>query len=394
MQLLTKKDEKQVQESELFRLLQDQSYLRIPKPGDVVQGTVIAASKNEVRVDIAGYKTGVVRGRELADQSDEYLTLKPGDPVETTVIDLENENGEVELSFRFSGAKKLWDSLATTRTAGSVLDAVVVEANKGGLMAKVDHLIGFIPVSQLAPEHYPRVTGGEKNKIFEKLRSFVGQTLKVKILDANKTEEKLILSEKAVWEDSQRSTLEKFKPGDIVSGTVSAVTDFGAFVKFDLPDAPGSQLEGLVHISEIAWSRVNHPSEALAVGDAARCQILNIQGSKIFLSIKRLAEDPWKTASAKFSVGDTVSGKILKANPFGFFVELSPDIHGLAHISELSEKPVQDPQDIAKVGDTLEWKVISLDPEAHRLGLSLKATKVKPTDTSETTSTPSLEKGG
>lgn len=379
MQVLIKRDEQKLKESEFYQLLQDAANLRIPKSGDTVKGLVIAVSKNEISIDLPGYKTGVVRGPELVDLGEAYAGLKPGDEVEATVVDLENENGDVELSLRFAGSRKAWESLETTRAAGSLMDATVVEANKGGLMVKVGHMLGFLPVSQLAPEHYPRVGGGEKQKILEKLRTFVGQIFKVKILDISKMEEKLILSEKAVWEDSQRSTLEKFKSGDVIEGEVSAVTDFGAFVRFASGTEAGD-LEGLVHISEISWSRVNHPGDLLKVSDRVKCQILNIQGSKIFLSIKRLTEDPWRTVAAKYHVGDVIKGTILKANPFGFFVELDPEIHGLAHISELSDKPIRDPLEVAKIGDVVEWKVISLDPEAHRLGLSLKALKAKPVE--------------
>lgn len=380
MQLLTKKEDKKAGESEFFRLLQDGSFLKIPKVGDIVKGSVVYASKNEIRIDIPGYKAGVVRGPELSDTGEDYTCLVTGDEVEATVLELENEVGNLELSFRFAGAKRLWEGLQESQNAGTTIEAQIVDANKGGLMAKVGRMVGFIPVSQLAPEHYPRVSGGEKHKILERLRSLIGQALTVKVIDTNRADEKLILSEKAVWEDAQRSTLAAYKPGDIVEGEVTAVTDFGAFVKFD-------SLEGLVHISEIAWSRVNHPSDLLKIGDRARCQVLSVQGSKIFLSMKRLTVDPWKTASERYQVGAVVKGKILKSNPFGFFVELDSDIHGLAHVSELSDKPIGDPLEAAAVGDTLEWKVISVDPEAHRLGLSRKALTAKPDESGELTST-------
>jgi small subunit ribosomal protein S1 len=351
---------------DLKTLLEDKAFLMIPKVGDVVKGSVIAVSKNEVRIDIEGYRTGVVRGREINDPSRVYAEVQAGDEVEATVVDLENESGEVELSFRFAGHRKAWDMLATLFRSGEIVPVKVLEASKGGLLVKLNHIPGFLPVSQLAPDNYPRVAGGDKSKILEKLKTFVGRSIDVRVIDTNEGEEKLIVSEKAVWEEKQKNVISKYKVGEIVEGEVSALADFGAFVKFDI-------LEGLVHISEIAWQRIDHPRDILKVGDKVKAEIIGIEGSKIFLSMKKLVSDPWKSVGEKYKIGEKVSGKVLKINPFGFFVELDPEIHGLAHISELSAKPVTDPSEIAKVGETLEFAIVSIEPEQHRLGLSLKA---------------------
>ena len=357
-------------ESALDKLLADKAFLNIPKMGDVVKGRVISIAKNEVRIDIDGYRTGVVRGREITDPSRDGIGQKVGDEVEATVVELENENGEVELSFRFAGHRKAWDRLQELFRSGEILPVKVTEASKGGLIVRVNNVPGFLPVSQLSPDNYPRVAGGDKAKILEKLKGFVGSALDVKVIDVNEGEEKLIVSEKAVWEEKQKSIISKYKVGEIVEGEVSALTDFGAFVKFDI-------LEGLVHISEIAWQRIDHPQDILKVGDTVKAEIIGIDGSKIFLSMKKLVEDPWKKVGDKYKVGQIVKGKVLKANPFGFFVELDPEIHGLAHISELSKKPVQNLTEIAKVGETLDFMIVSLEPEQHRLGLSLKAMQEK-----------------
>lgn len=236
-------------------------------------------------------------------------------------------------------------------------------------MIRVENTTAFLPVSQLSPENYPRVAGGEKQKILEKLRPLVGQDIKLKVIDANEEEDKLIVSEKAVWESSQESVISKYKTGDAVEGDITAVTDFGAFVKFD------EGLEGLVHISEIAWQRIEHPQDVLKVGDHVRAEIINIEGSKIFLSMKKLVPDPWKGVKDRYKIGQKVNGKVLKINPFGLFVELDRDIHGLAHISELSSKPVRDVNEFARVGDEFEFNIVSIDPENHRLGLSLRRAK-------------------
>lgn len=352
--------------SDLKALLSDKTYLNIPKEGDVVTGRVIAVTKNEVQVDIPGYRTGVIRGRELTDPLLDHSELHAGDEVEATVIDLENENGEVELSFRYAGQRKAWDRLAELYRTGEPLPVKITEASKGGLIVKVFHVTAFLPVSQLSPDNYPRVAGGDKSKILEKLKSFVGNTLDVRIIDVNEKDEKVIVSEKAIWEDRQKNVISKYQIGQVVTGQVSALADFGAFVKFDI-------LEGLVHISEIAWQRIDHPRDILKVGDDVKAEIIGIEGSKIFLSMKKLIDDPWKDVEKKYRVGQKVKGLILKANPFGFFVELDPQIHGLAHVSELSKKPVREITDIAKAGETIEFMVVSVEPEQHRLGLSLKA---------------------
>lgn len=351
---------------DLKTLLADKDWLKIPKVADVVTGKVISMAKNEIRVDIDGYKTGVVRGRELFAEAGEYADLKVGDEVEATVIEMENELGEVELSFRYAGQQKAWEVLRKAMDSGEIIPAKIIEANKGGLLARVNHVNGFLPVSQLSPDNYPRVSGGDKIKILEKLKSFVGTSMDVKVIDVNEREEKLIVSEKAVWEEAQKGVLDKYKVGDVVEGVITAIADFGVFVKFD-------NLEGLVHISEIAWQRIDHPRDLVKVGETVKAEVIGIEGSKIFLSMKKLIQDPWKAVGEKYKVGDVVEGKILKINPFGFFVELDPDIHGLAHISELSKKPVKSVSDIAKVGDTLKFKIVSIEPEQHRLGLSLKA---------------------
>jgi small subunit ribosomal protein S1 len=365
--MATKKAAKPVvEDTEFGKLLAEGGYLKIPKVGDVVKGKVIAASRREVRIDIEGVTTGVVRGRELFAESSIYKNLKAGDEVEATVIDLENENGDLELSFRFAGQQRAWEDLRKMFTTGEVIAVKILEANKGGLIVSVSHITGFLPVSQLSPDHYPRVSGGDKSKILEKLKTYIGESMDVRVIDVNERENKLIVSEKAVWEERQKDIISRYKVGDTVEGEVTALADFGAFVKFEA-------LEGLVHISEIAWQRIDHPRDLLKVGETVKAEIIGIEGSKIFLSMKKLVEDPWKSVEEKYKIGEIVKGKVLKINPFGFFVELDPEIHGLAHISELSAKPVTDISTVGKIGDVLDFRIVSIEPKEHRLGLSIKA---------------------
>lgn len=345
----------------LGELLKNRVYLQIPKVGDLVKGVVVSIARNEIKIDLPGFRTGVVRGNELYAEAEEFADLKVEDEVEATVIDLENENGDVELSFKFAGEKKTWDTLLAYKRSGEKVKVKVSEANKGGLIVKLLGIVGFIPVSQLSPENYPRVQGGDKSKILEKLRSLVGKEVDGKVMDALQEESKLIISEKMVWEEDKKEHIAQHKVGDVVDGVVTAVTDFGVFVKF-------GELEGLVHISELAWQRIDHPQDLYKVGDKVKAAVVNIQGSRIFLSTKKLQDDPWKDIAEKYKIGEKIKGKILKVNPFGLFVELDRDIHGLAHISEISKYK---PEDI-KMGDELEFTIISIEPNEHRLGLSLK----------------------
>lgn len=365
--------------SAMQELLASNQAAAVPKVSDLVEAKVISIGKREVKLDIPGFTTGVVRGRELFDESGDYSELKIGDQVLATVLDFENENGEMELSFRHAGHQKAWGHLESLRKTNEIVVVKVVDANKGGLMVTLGKVDGFLPVSQLAVEHYPRVEGGDKNRILELLKKFIGHNIEVKVITVNDEDEKLIVSERAAWEEKQKDKLDQYHVGDIIEGKISGVVDFGCFVEF------GHGLEGLVHISELAWQRIDNPHEVVKVGQTAKAKIINIEGSKISLSFRRLVDDPWKNVTDKYKVDDIVIGKVIKVNPFGLFVELDPEIHGLCHISELSHKPVKDPLDIVKPDESIKFRIISLDPQEHRLGLSIKAIDKLPEASKEET---------
>ncbi len=364
---LIKKMTKENDNNIMEKLLNDKKAKEMPKVGDIVKGKVLSAGKNEVYVDLEGLTGGLVRGRELVDESGEFSKLKPGDEVVATVIDLENEKGLLELSFKSAGHQRAWQILNDIKDKKKVIEVKVKEANKGGLMVSFGQSLGFLPVSQLSKEHYPRVEGGNKNKILEKLKLLVDKKIKVKIIDVDEKEEKIIFSEKEVYSEDKKEQLAKYKVGDKVECTVTALVDFGVFVEF------GEGLEGLIHISELAWQRISHPKDLFKVGDKIKAQIIGIDGERVTLSAKKLVEDPWKKAAEKYKVGDIVKGKVLKIDKFGVFVELDKDIHGLAHISELSDKKIGKPEEVVQVGKSYNFKILSLEPENHRLGLSMKA---------------------
>jgi small subunit ribosomal protein S1 len=345
---------------------QEGTEIKVPKTGDVLEAKILSVGKNEVYVDIDGIGLGVVRGRELYDESTRVASLKIGDTVIASVIDPENKDGHIELSFRAAGQERVWQTLQERMKAREVIQTKILEANKGGLMVEVNNIIGFLPVSQLATEHYPRVEDGDKTKILEVLKSFVGKTFDVQIITADPQDEKLIVSEKSVGEDKLREKIGKLAIGQIVEGEVSGIVDFGIFLKF------ADRLEGLVHISELAWTRIDHPKDLYKVGQKVQAQVITIDRDRISLSIKRLQPDPWVESIKKYQVGQKVQGKVTKVMQFGAFVELDPEIYGLVHSVELSNDEVKDPADLIKVGDEKEFKIISIEPQEHRLGLSLR----------------------
>jgi len=372
--MTVKKEEELDSSKKSFMELVKDFFAKLPKEGDLVKGKVVSITNGAVRIDIDGVAVGVVRGKELFGESRTYSDLKIGDEVEATVLEQENEMGEMELSFRVAGNKLIWTKMEEYRKDGITMNAKITDANKGGLMMQVDALQGFMPVSQLNPDHYPRVPGGDKNRILEHLKSLMGKNLQVKVIDVNEADNKLIVSEKAVWEDEQKAVLDSFKVGDVVKGEVSALTSFGAFIKF------GEGMEGLVHISEIVWQRIDHPKDVLKVGDQVEAQIIDINKSKIYLSMRRLVEDPWKKVKDKFKVCDIVEGLIHKSEPFGLMIKLDDEIHGLAHLSELTDSPDVDSKALREkftIGSTHKFEIISIEPSEHRLGLKLEGVKGK-----------------
>ncbi len=348
-----------------FADLLEKNGVDIPQVGDVVKGTVITASKSEVVLDIAGVLMGVVRGPELYYEVEEYANLKPGNEIEAAVIDVENETGRLEMSFRQVGQEKAWEKLRVAFKEKTAIKIRIVDANKGGLMARYGQINGFLPVSQLAPENYPRISGGDKSKILEKLKTYVGQDFEVSVITLNEEEDKIIFSEKDIWNKLQKPALDRYKVGMVVEGKITAITNFGVFLNFD------DGMEGLIHISEIAWQRIDSPNEMFKVGDRVKAEIVTIDGSKIFLSSKKLQKDPWQEASAKYSIGQVVSGEIVKINPFGLFVKLDEEIHGLAHISQLSLSIKEKIGELFKAGEVRDFEVVSISPSEHRLGLKL-----------------------
>lgn len=345
--------------------------IKVLKVGDMIEGKLLSVGKNEVYIDLEGYGIGVVRGRELYDDQATLASLKPGDQIFASVVETENKEGNVELSLRQAGQERIWQTLKDHLEKREIISSKILAANKGGLMVEINGVMGFLPVSQLSLEHYPRVEEGDKNRILSVLNTYIGQNFNVQIITADSADEKLIVSEKAVFEKEMESKLSELKISDIIHGTITGVVDFGVFVKF-------GDLEGLVHISELAWQRIDNPKDIVKVGQEVDAKVIAIDKGRVSLSIKQLQTDPWQESVKKYQIGQTVKGKVAKFMPFGVFVELDKDIQGLAHLLELSHEPVKSAEDVLKIGDEHEFKIISIEPNEHRLGLSLRALQEKP----------------
>ncbi len=355
--------------------LLSQHVVEIPEIGDVIPGTVMFVASSYALIDLGPMGTGIVLGKEMRDGLGPEGKLKVGTTVTATLMNYENEDGYIELSIREASYEKSWEDIERKLTNREVIGTKVMEANKGGLMVEINGIVGFLPVSQLASEHYPRVEDGDKNKILDLLKKLIGQEIQVRILDADRESEKLIVSEKAAQSEKERELINLLKVGDIVSGEVSGVVDFGAFVKFAPPiredgKKPSEKLEGLVHISELAWQLIDDPREMIKTGDAVEAKIIGIEETRISLSMKALKKDPWDEVLTKYKIGDVVSGKVDKINHFGAFVYLDKDIHGLAHVSEFQDVyPGKKIEDVFKEGETYSWNILSIEPKSHRMGL-------------------------
>ena len=362
MNKTTNKTAGKTKPNEMEKILNSSDSPGLLKTGEMVEGAVIYVGRNEVLVDLDGLMTGLIRGHESYDESGEYTDLKVGDKIYATVVETENEKGLVELSIRQAGHKKAWDKLHQIKSAGEIIEVSVFDANKGGLMVKLDQVIGFLPVSQLSPENYPRVVGGNKTRILEKLKSLVGSKLKVQLIDVNDEQGTLIVSEKATEREERKKILDQYKKGDVVTGMVTGVVDFGAFMEF------GEGLEGLIHISELGWQRIDDPRGVVKEGQKIKAQIIDINANKVSLSLKRLAKDPWEAIKDKYKVGDKVKGKVIKSHKLGAFVEIEQDIQGLARVVK-NDQPENNKT--LEVGKSYSFLITNFEPIDHKLGLDI-----------------------
>lgn len=332
--------------------------------GAVVEGTISSVKKNEVWIDLGAQGVGVVLRREIGYGQQ----LEVGQTVTVSVIDPELEEGHALLSMKRAVKDRGWDEVQRMFEAGDTIEVTAYDANRGGLLVELEGIRGFLPVSQLAAGHYPRVSGADKDEILQKLNALTNQPLRVRILDASRKDNKLIFSEKEAVKEDMQARFSELKVGDEVEGIVTGVIDFGAFVNVD-------GIEGLIHISEISWERVDNPRNYLKVGETVKAKIISIDKDRLSLSLKQMSEDPWLKEVKAFKKGDVVEGKITRITPFGAFVQISPSVEALVHVSEMSDDEGVDPEQLFQLNEKKQFKVLDIDTEGRKIALSLKAAK-------------------
>ncbi len=329
--------------------------------GSVIDGTVTSVKKNEVWIDLGANGSGVVMRREIGHGQ----PLEVGQTVTVSVIDPEMEEGYALLSMKRAVKDRGWDELQRLFESQETVEVTPYDANRGGLLVELEGIRGFLPVSQLAAGHYPRVSGADKDEILQKLNALANMPLRVRILDVSRKDNKLIFSEKEAVKDDMQSRFAELKVGDVVEGTVTGVIDYGAFVNVD-------GIEGLIHISEISWERVDNPRNYVKVGDRVKSKIISINKDRLSLSLKQMTEDPWLAEIKQFNKGDIVEGKITRITPFGAFVQVSPSVEALVHVSEMGDSETADPEQLFQLNEKKKFKIIDIDQEARKIALSLK----------------------
>lgn len=336
------------------------------KEGDLINAKLLAKGSKSVYFDLGKYGTGTVYGAELSNSRDILKSMNPGDSISAKVLELENEEGYVELSLINAQSQKNWQSLKDLRESSEIITVKIKGANSGGLIADISDTKAFMPVSQLSAEHYPRIEKGDQSKILAELKKFVGQELKVRVIDVNSRTGKLIISEKEAVEENVKELIAKYNVGDVIDGIVSGIADFGAFVKF----ADNPSVEGLIHISELDWRLIDNPKEVVSVDESIKAKIIEIKDNKIFLSLKALKASPWETVADKIKQGEEVSGTLYKTNPFGAYIDLGNDIYGLIHVSEFGS--LDELRKQLEAGKKHQFIVDAVKPEEKRINLKLK----------------------
>ncbi|UZE93321.1 MAG: S1 RNA-binding domain-containing protein [Candidatus Nealsonbacteria bacterium] len=358
-------------------LLEKNNFLKPAKIGDIIEGTVVGKGRSSIFLDLGAIGTGKIYGREFYQAKEKLKNLKIGDKIFSKIIELDAEEGFIELSVSGAFRELSFESLREKKEKGELIKIRILGANKGGLISEISGISAFLPVSQLASEHYPKVEGGDKAKILKELQEFIGQELDVKILDLFPEKEQIILSEKAKDLDKIKEILKSYKIGDVVKGEITGITNFGAFIKFPLSSKSSAkekasskkeQLEGLIHISELDWKIIEDPAETVKVGDKVKAKILDISNGKVSLSLKALKKDPWKGIEKKYKKGEIIKGKVTKLNPFGAFIQIDKEIQALCHVSEFEgEKMV----DVLEIEKKYKFQILSIDEKEHRMSLKL-----------------------
>jgi small subunit ribosomal protein S1 len=356
-----------LEELDWTQLLDVYDYAR-PQRGEVREGVVMKIEDSSILVSIGTKREGIIPQQDLRAIGDEVVgNLKVGDPIQVYIQDPENREGDLILSLTMVQVARDWEDAARLSAEGGIVQGQVIGYNKGGLLVQFNRIRGFVPASQVAQLH-GRTAAEERQQALQRM---VGQTIPLKVIEVDRDRNRLVLSERSAtqeWRKAQKQRLlTELQPGDVLSGRVNQLTNFGAFI--DLGGA-----DGLAHISELSWQRVNHPREVLTPGQEVKVMVVEIDPGRerIGLSLRRLQPNPWETIDQRYALGQLVSGPVTNVAPFGAFVQIEEAVEGLIHASELDSDPQTQPRDLLQPGQTVTARIISLDKQRQRMGLSLR----------------------
>jgi small subunit ribosomal protein S1 len=343
--------------------------LDFPQAGEIRTGVVASISPNQILVSVGTKSEGIITGRELeAIPADELAALKVNQEIPVYVLNPEDNNGNLVLSYMRAREEVSWLQIENMLKAKDAYHSKIIGYNKGGLIVPVEGLRGFVPASQISLSRRAGMSGETPEARWSRM---VGEDIDVCVIEVDRERRRLILSERAASTETRETlkerVIEDLKEGEVRNGRVTSLAEFGAFVNINGAD-------GLVHLSEISWDRINHPSEVLKVGQDVKVKVISIDRDKkrIGLSIRQLLDDPWTQRTTHFQIGQLIEAQITRLTKFGAFARLDKDLEGLIHISEISEKRIEHPKEVLKEGDTVTLRIIKIDPANHRIGLSLR----------------------
>jgi len=333
-----------------------------PAIDDVIEGAVLSIDKGAIFIDLPPFGTGIIFGREFMNARDIIKKINVGDTVAGKVVGIGGKDGYIEISLKEARQALIWSEAEEGIKDKRVYEVLITDANKGGLIINWQGILGFLPASQLKPEHYPRIADGDKDKILEELKKLINTKLSVTIIGATPKEGKLIFSEKSPETKNKENIIAHYTLGDELSGEVTGLVDFGVFVKLE------EGLEGLVHISEIDWGLVENPKTMFRIGEKVQVKIIEIKDDKISLSIKALKENPWKEAAEKYKKDDIVDGVIIKYNKHGALASIEEGVAGLVHVSEFGGEDKL--KEKLEMGKSYPFKITLFDPKEQKMALS------------------------
>jgi len=340
-----------------------------PRQGEIRQGIIASISKDQILVSVGTKSEGVISGKEYEMIPEEELKgLEVGKEISVYIINPEDSNGNLVLSYTQAREEENWKKAEELMASKTPFESTIINHNKGGLIVALDNLRGFVPASQISMSRRATMTGDNADQRYSKMH---GEPITCCVMEVDRERRRLIFSERAASNETRETVkeriIENLQEGEIRKGRVTSLADFGAFVNINGAD-------GLVHLSEVSWDHIKNPAEVLKVGDEVNVKVISVDKDKkrIGLSIRQTQEDPWGDRIKKYQIGQLLTAEITRLTKFGAFAKLEEDLEGLIHISEISEKRIEHAKEVLKEGDIVTVRVIKIDPEAHRIGLSIR----------------------